>query len=64
MVILGSLIASQTLSEYKVMLGGALNVSVTPIEVKEIVYNLYLMSELRKHLILSVQQMKYWKAEE
>ena len=26
MVILGSLIASQTLSEYKVMLGGALNV--------------------------------------
>lgn len=38
MVILGSLIASQTLSEYKVMLGGALNVGVTPIEVKEIVY--------------------------
>ena len=38
MVILGSLIASQTLSEYKVMLGGALNVCVTPIEIKEIVY--------------------------
>ena len=38
MVILGSLIASQTLCEYKVMLGGALNVGVTPIEVKEIVY--------------------------
>ena len=38
MVILGSLIASQTLSEYKVMLGGALNVGVTPIEIKEIVY--------------------------
>jgi 4-carboxymuconolactone decarboxylase len=38
MVILASLIASQTLSEYKVMLGGALNVGVTPIEVKEIVY--------------------------
>jgi 4-carboxymuconolactone decarboxylase len=38
MVILGSMIASQTLSEYKVMLGGALNVGVTPIEVKEIVY--------------------------
>lgn len=38
MVILASLIASQTLSEYKVMLGAALNVSVTPIEVKEIVY--------------------------
>lgn len=38
MIILASLIASQTLSEYKVMLGGALNVGVTPIEVKEIVY--------------------------
>lgn len=38
MVILASLIASQTLSEYKVMLGAALNVGVTPIEVKEIVY--------------------------
>ena len=38
MVILASMIASQTLSEYKVMLGGALNVGVTPIEVKEIVY--------------------------
>lgn len=38
MVILASLIASQTLSEYKVMLGAALNVDVTPIEVKEIVY--------------------------
>lgn len=38
MVILASLIAQQTLSEYKVMLGGALNVGVTPIEVKEILY--------------------------
>ena len=38
MVILGSLIASQTLSEYKVIIDGALNVGVTPIEVKEIVY--------------------------
>ena len=38
MVILASLIAQQTLSEYKVMLDGALNVGVTPIEVKEIVY--------------------------
>lgn len=38
MVILASLIASQTLSEYKVMLGAALNVGVTPIEIKEIVY--------------------------
>jgi len=38
MVILGSMIASQALGEYKVMLGGALNIGVTPIEVKEIVY--------------------------
>ncbi|WML44649.1 carboxymuconolactone decarboxylase family protein [Neobacillus sp. PS3-40] len=38
MVVLASMIASQTLSEYKVMLEGALNVGVTPIEVKEIVY--------------------------
>jgi 4-carboxymuconolactone decarboxylase len=38
MVILGSMIASQALGEYKVMLEGALNVGVTPIEVKEIVY--------------------------
>jgi 4-carboxymuconolactone decarboxylase len=38
MVILASLIASQALGEYKVMLGGALNVGVTPVEVKEIVY--------------------------
>ncbi|HEX3010706.1 MAG TPA: carboxymuconolactone decarboxylase family protein [Syntrophomonadaceae bacterium] len=38
MVILASLIAMQTLSEYKVMLGGALNVGVTPVEAKEIVY--------------------------
>ena len=37
-VILASLIAMQTLSEYKMMLGGALNVGVTPIEVKEILY--------------------------
>lgn len=38
MVILASLIAQQTLSEYKVMLGGALNAGVTPVEIKEIVY--------------------------
>lgn len=38
MVILGTLIASQTLSEYKVMLGAALNVGVIPVEIKEIVY--------------------------
>ncbi|HTY61882.1 MAG TPA: carboxymuconolactone decarboxylase family protein [Acidobacteriota bacterium] len=38
MVILAALIASQTLSEYKVMLGAALTIGVTPVEVKEIVY--------------------------
>ena len=38
MVILASMIASQALDDYKVMLGGALNVGVTPVEVKEIVY--------------------------
>jgi 4-carboxymuconolactone decarboxylase len=39
MVILATMIASQALAEYKVMLGGALNVGVTPVEVKEIVYH-------------------------
>jgi 4-carboxymuconolactone decarboxylase len=38
MVILAALIASQTLSEYKVMLRGALNIGVTPVEAKEILY--------------------------
>lgn len=38
MMILASTIASQALSEFKVILGGALNVGVTPVEIKEIVY--------------------------
>ena len=38
MVILAALIASQALGEYKVMLHGALNIGVTPVEAKEIVY--------------------------
>jgi 4-carboxymuconolactone decarboxylase len=38
MVVLASMIASQALGEYQVMLGGVLNVGVTPVEVKEIVY--------------------------
>ena len=38
MVILAAIIASQALGKYRVMLGGALNVGVTPVEVKEIVY--------------------------
>ena len=39
MAILASLIAQQTLAEYRVMLGGALNVGVTPVEAKEILYH-------------------------
>lgn len=38
MVILATLIAAQTLGEYKVMLSGALNIGVTPVEVKEVLY--------------------------
>lgn len=38
MVQLAALIASQAVGEYRVMLGGALNVGVGPVEVKEIVY--------------------------
>lgn len=38
MMILGSTIASQALTEYKMFLNAALNIGVTPIEVKEILY--------------------------
>lgn len=38
MVQLAALIACQAVNEYRVMLGGALHVGVTPVEVKEIVY--------------------------
>jgi 4-carboxymuconolactone decarboxylase len=38
MMILGSTIGSQSLGEYKVMVGAALNVGITPVEVKEILY--------------------------
>jgi alkylhydroperoxidase/carboxymuconolactone decarboxylase family protein YurZ len=38
MVQLASMIASQALGEYRVMVGAALTVGVTPVEVKEIVY--------------------------
>jgi 4-carboxymuconolactone decarboxylase len=38
MVIMASTIASQALSEYKMFVNGALNVGVTPVEVKEILY--------------------------
>ena len=36
MVIPASMIACQAVAEHKVMLGGALNVGVTPVEAKEI----------------------------
>ena len=38
MMILASTIAGQALGEYRVMLGAALHVGVTPIEIKEILY--------------------------
>jgi 4-carboxymuconolactone decarboxylase len=38
MVQLAALIASQALAEYRAMLGAALNVGVTPVDAKEIVY--------------------------
>jgi 4-carboxymuconolactone decarboxylase len=38
MVQLASMIACQTMNEYRVMLGAALNVGITPIEAKEILY--------------------------
>lgn len=38
MVQLAALIACQTVNEYRVMLGGALNVGVTPVEAREILY--------------------------
>jgi 4-carboxymuconolactone decarboxylase len=38
MLILASTIASQALGEYKVMAGAALNIGLTPIEIKEILY--------------------------
>src|SRR4051812_5766923 len=38
MVQLAALIASQAVAEYRVMLGAALQVGVTPVEAKEIVY--------------------------
>ena len=38
MVIMASTIASQALSEYKMFVNAALNVGITPIEVKEIIY--------------------------
>jgi 4-carboxymuconolactone decarboxylase len=37
-LILASTIASQSLGEYKVMVGAALNVGVTPVEIKEVLY--------------------------
>ena len=37
-MILASTIGSQALSEYKIMLGASMNVGLTPIEIKEILY--------------------------
>ena len=38
MMIMGSTIAQGTLTEYKMFVNGALNVGVTPVEIKEILY--------------------------
>ncbi len=38
MVQLAALIACQAVNEYRVMLGAALNVGVTPVEAREILY--------------------------
>ena len=38
MIQLASLIACQSVAEYRVMLGAALHIGVTPVEIKEIVY--------------------------
>ena len=38
LVMLAANIASQALLEYRVMLGGALNVGVSPVEIKEVLY--------------------------
>ena len=38
MVQLAAIIGCHAVSEYRVMLGGALNIGITPVEVKEIVY--------------------------
>jgi 4-carboxymuconolactone decarboxylase len=38
MLQLAALIACQSVNEYRVMMGAALNVGVTPVEIKEIVY--------------------------
>jgi 4-carboxymuconolactone decarboxylase len=39
MIILAALITCQSLNEYRAMLGAALNVGVTPVEAKEILYH-------------------------
>ncbi|MEH2136839.1 carboxymuconolactone decarboxylase family protein [Nostoc sp.] len=38
MLILASMIGSQAVNEFKIMVGAALNIGVTPVEIKEIVY--------------------------
>ena len=48
MVQLASLIACQGLSEYRIMLGAALTVGVTPVQVKEIIYQAVLYVGMAK----------------
>jgi 4-carboxymuconolactone decarboxylase len=56
MLILASTIASQALGEYKVMVGAALNVGLTPVEIKEILYQAVPTSALRRFSIFARNQ--------
>lgn len=38
LVTLSTLVANQSLDEFKIMIGGAMNLGVTPVEIKEVVY--------------------------
>lgn len=38
LITLATLIANQSLGEYRVMVGGAMNLGVTPVEIKEVLY--------------------------
>lgn len=58
MMILASLIASQTVSEYKIMVGAALNVGVTPVEIKKSSTSPCPTSEWQRHLISSTPPTK------
>lgn len=55
MVQLAAIIACQAVNEYRAMLGAALNIGVTPIEAKEILYQSAHMLESPRHSISCTQ---------